>query len=339
LFLTVPRQGDFMTDSSWLEISLLLDGELAEAAAEVLGRFVSGGVVIEATAITADAFDEGQAIGPLRVCGYLPVDANLEDQRRKLEEALWYLGRIQPLPQAQFKLIEAKDWSEAWKENYRPISIGRCLSIVPAWLESPDAGRTAVKIDPGMAFGTGTHPTTQLCLEMLESWFRERGYLKDRSPVPLEVIDVGCGSGILAIAALKLGAQRALGVDIDEEAIAAARDNARLNGVADRLEVGLGSAVEIRSGKYSLSRGHIVFANILAPVIIRLLEEGLAKLVQPSGALILSGMLAEQAGQVECALVAHGLRVAERRQSGDWVALRVSQASLVSQRSSPPGGW
>ena len=313
-----------MADSSWLEISLLLDGELAEAVAEVLGRIVSGGVVIEATAITADAYDQGRATGPLRVSGYLPVDANLEDQRRKVEEALYYLGRIQPLPQAQFKPIQEKDWSEAWKVNYHPISIGSRLSIVPAWIEPLDTARVAVKLDPGMAFGTGAHPTTQLCLEMLESWFQEQGYLNDRPPAPLEVIDVGCGSGILAIAALKLGARRALGVDIDEDALAAARDNARLNGVADRLEVGTGSALEISAGKYSLTRGHIVFANILAPVILRLLDEGLAKLIHPTGILVLSGMLAEQVGDVESSLVGHNLSVAESRQMGDWVALRVS---------------
>lgn len=316
-----------MNDSSWLEISLIVDGELAEATAEVLGRFVSGGVVIEATAVIADAFDEGHATGPLRVCGYLPVDASLEEQRQKLEEALWYLGRIQPLPEAQFKLIKEKDWSETWKENFQPISIGKRLSIIPAWLEPADVQRVAVKIDPGMAFGTGTHPTTQLCLELLESWVHSQVSDTELPPARVEVIDVGCGSGILAIAALKLGAQRALGVDIDPEAIAAARENALLNGVASHFEVGLGSVTEIRAGKYPLSRGQVVFANILAPVIIRLLEEGLADLIHPAGILILSGMLAEQTNQVEDALHGHQLKVSERRQLGDWVALRVESVA------------
>lgn len=316
-----------MNDSSWLEISLLVDGELAEAIADVLGRYVSGGVVIESTAITANDFDEGHAIGPLRVYGYLPADADLEDQRQKLEEALWYLSRIQPLPKAQFKLIRDKDWSEAWKKNYHPIHIGSQLSIIPAWLEPLDPQRTAIKIDPGMAFGTGTHPTTQLCLEILEAWFQRRELLVDPLPGSIEVVDVGCGSGILAIAALKLGAQRALGVDIDKDALAAAHENARLNNVAGHIEVGLGSVNEILAGKYALRRGHIVFANILAPVILRLLGEGLANLIHPSGILVLSGMLAEQASQVENALQVYQLRVTERRQIGDWVAFCVESVT------------
>jgi len=312
-----------MNESSWLEVSLVVDGELAEAVAEVLGRFVSGGVVIESTAITADDFDEGHAIGPLRVYGYLPATPTLEDQRHKLEEALWYLGCIQPLPEAQYRLIKEKDWSEAWKKNFRPIHIGSRLSVIPAWLEPPELQRTAIKIDPGMAFGTGTHPTTQLCLEIAEAWFRDKKLHTGHSPDPVEVIDVGCGSGILAIAALKLGAQRALGVDIDESALVATRDNALLNGVSERIEVGLGSVKEILVGKYTLRRGHVVFANILAPVILRLFDEGLAGLIHPSGILVLSGMLVEQVHQVENALQNYQLRLTERRQMGDWVALRV----------------
>lgn len=310
-----------MSDSSWLEISLVVDGELAEAIADVLGRYVSGGVAIESTAITADDFDEGHATGPLRVYGYLPADADLEDQRHKLEEALWYLSRIQPLPEAQYKLIKEKDWSEAWKKNYHPIHLGSHLSIIPAWLEPPDLQRTAIKINPGMAFGTGTHPSTQLCLEIVDAWFHQRIMSADPSPGPVEVVDVGCGSGILAIAALKFGAQHALGVDIDEEAVAAAQDNALLNGVADRIEIGLGSVKEILGGNYSLSRGHVVFANILAPIILRLFNEGLADLIHPTGILVLSGMLADQVSQVEKVLQEYKLGVTERRQMGDWVAL------------------
>jgi len=126
-----------MTDS-WLEVSLLVDGELAEAVAEVLARFIPDGVVIESTAVTANLDDsEGHAVGPLRVFGYIPMDENLEETRRRLQESLWYLGRIRPLPEPQFKPIQKANWAEAWKEHYQPIAIGRRLMIVPAWLESP----------------------------------------------------------------------------------------------------------------------------------------------------------------------------------------------------------
>jgi ribosomal protein L11 methyltransferase len=304
-----------MSQATWIEVELIVDGELAEAVAEVLGRFVSGGVVIESTAVAASDDDsQGQAIGPLRVCGYLPVDDQLEENRRRLEEALWYLGRIRPLPAPQFRTVQEQDWSQAWKQHYKPILIGARLVVVPAWQESPDPGRVAVRMDPGMAFGTGTHPTTQLCLELLEACLPTNAS---------SVIDVGCGSGILAVAALKLGAQAALGVDIDAEAVEATQANAELNGVEERLEVKLGSVTEILGGGTTLRRAPLVLANILAPVIIRLLEDGLANLLDPGGVLILSGILDEQTGEVEDALRARGLSVLERRQIGDWVALAV----------------
>ena len=302
-----------MSQAAWIEVELIVEGELAEAVAEVLGRFVTGGVAIESTAVTASDDDTlGQAVGPLRVCGYLPVDDQLEEGRRRLEEALWYLGRIRPLPAPQFRIVQEQDWSQAWKQHYRPISIGERLVVVPAWLESPDPGRIAIRMDPGMAFGTGTHPTTQLCLELLET------YLPGDAAA---VIDVGCGSGILAVGALKLGARAALGVDIDPEAVQAAQANAELNGVAERLDVKLGSVAEILGEGASLKRAPLVLANILAPVIVRLLDDGLANLLDPGGVLILSGILDEQAAEVEAALRAHGLVLLERRQIADWVAL------------------
>jgi ribosomal protein L11 methyltransferase len=306
--------------SGWLEISLVVDGELAEAIAEVLARHVPNGVLIESTAVTAGADDsEGHAVGPLRVCGYLPVDEHLEEARQRILEGLWYLGRIMPLPEAQFRTLQEQDWSQAWKEHYHPIPIGERLIVVPAWLESPDPQRVAVRMDPGMAFGTGTHPTTQLCLELVEASLAA-------FPGGLEsVIDVGCGSGILAVAALKLGAGRALGVDIDAEAVTAAGENAALNQVVERFEVGLGSVSEILSGAYSIAQAPLVLANILAPVIIRLLDEGLARLVAPGGWLVLSGILQEQAAEVQAALEKAGLHLLERRQIGDWVALAASK--------------
>ncbi|MCI0519275.1 MAG: 50S ribosomal protein L11 methyltransferase [Chloroflexi bacterium] len=302
---------------NWLEVSLIVDGEMAEAAAEVFARFVENGVAIESTAVTAEADDsQGRAVGPLRVCAYLPVDERLEETRQRLEEALWYLGRIRPLPTAQFRMVKEEDWANAWKEHYRPIAIGRRLEITPAWLETQDAQRVTVRMDPGMAFGTGTHPTTQLCLELIEERYSQPG-----QGGPAEVIDLGCGSGILAIAALKLGARAALGVDIDPEAVTAALENAALNGAGQGLAVGAGSLDEIRAGNFAMRRAPLVVANILAVVIVRLLDEGLEDLLAPGGELLLSGILQEQAVDVEAALSRRGLRVSERRSQGDWIAI------------------
>jgi ribosomal protein L11 methyltransferase len=304
---------------SWLEISLTVDGELAEAVAEVFTRYIPNGVAIESTAIYPEPDGEGYPIGPLRVCAYLPVDDHLEFTRRKIEEALWFLGRISPLPVLQSRTVNEEDWAEAWKVHYHPISIGQRLIIVPAWLESPDPSRVVIRMDPGMAFGTGTHPTTQLCLELLET-------LKVSETLRVfDVIDVGCGSGILAVAALKLGAGRGLGVDVDPRAVAISLENAALNGVAERYSAGVGSVAEILRGEFGIRQAAFVFANILASVLIRLFDEGLGELLVPGGSLILSGILADQVEGVLEAARQHGLELQDRRQLGDWVALCVKR--------------
>ena len=300
-----------MAEAHWLEVSLTVNGEMAEAVAEVLSRFVSGGVVTESGVIYTDAEDEGTEYGPVRVFGYLVVDEHLEDTRRQLSEALWHLGRIRSLPAAFFRSIADEDWMAAWKQHYHPIPIGKRLEVLPAWIEKHDDTRIPVHIDPSMAFGTGTHPTTQLCLEMVES------YTLPGQPV----IDVGCGSGILSIAALRLGASHALGVDIDNASIRSTTENAAANGVQQNLECGLGSVAEILQGKFSLGQAPLVMVNILAPVIVRLFSAGLADLVSPAGMLVLSGILAEQAEEVRAAAVQHGLEFKEMHQIEDWVAL------------------
>ncbi len=297
---------------------------MAEALAEVLARYVSNGVVIESTAVEANEEDQGRPVGPLRVCGYLPVDGQLEDTRQRIEEALYFLGRIQPLPEPKFKPIDEVNWAEAWKRHYRPIAIGERLVIVPAWLEAPDDTRLPIRIDPGMAFGTGTHPTTQLCLELLEVQLLAKHPVRGKE---VDVIDVGCGSGILSIAALKLGAARAFGVDTDPEAITAADENAAKNGVADRGDFAVGSVAEIKAGVFPVKDAPIVVANILAPILIRLLDAGLGDLVTPDGDLILSGVLEEQLPEVKGALQAHGFSVETKRQIDDWVAISAQRSA------------
>lgn len=304
-----------------MEISLSVDGELAEAVAEVMARYLPNGIVIESTAIenTTD-LSTGVPVGLLKVSGYLPVDDEFEEKRRQIEDALWYLGRIQPLPTPKYTTIQETNWMEAWKERYRPIQIGHNLVIVPAWMESPNPDRIALRIDPGMAFGTGTHPTTQLCLELLESEIQDALTIH-AAPETVSIIDIGCGSGILSIAALKMGASYALGVDTDAEAIKAAHDNAKLNGIAGGLRFGEGSLADIQSGRFGEKQAAIVVANILAPVIVRLLQGGLAYLVSCGGKLILSGILETQVSEVEAAVLESGLRIVGRYQSADWVAL------------------
>ena len=302
---------------NWLEVSLTVDGELAEAVADVLARFAYSGVMMEQGVKYTDEEDAGTPTGPITVRAYLEISDQIEETRHKLEESLYYLGRIQPLPAASYKEIADQNWMESWKQHYKPILVGERLVIVPAWMESPDPNRIAIKIDPGMAFGTGTHPTTQLCLELMEKEFMDRH--------PSSVIDVGCGSGILSIAALKLGAGSALGMDIDAGSIINARENANANQIGNQLTLEVGSVQEIRQGQFAFRKAPLVLANILAPVIVRLFDAGLADLIDENGAIILSGILQEQAQNIIEATQSKGLQVNERKQIGDWVALTMSR--------------
>ncbi|NPV57658.1 MAG: methyltransferase domain-containing protein, partial [Anaerolineae bacterium] len=166
-------------------------------------------------------------------------------------------------------------------------------------------------IDPSMAFGTGTHPTTQLCLAMVERHLQPG----------VMAIDIGCGSGILSIAAVKLGAAGALAVDIDPDSVKATQQNAEMNGVIEKLQIGQGSVNEVLEGRYDTHKAPLVLVNILAPVILRLFNVGLADLVTPGGLLVLSGILADQEQGVLAEAVWKGFSLVDRDQLKDWVVL------------------
>jgi ribosomal protein L11 methyltransferase len=300
---------------------------MAEAVSDVLTRYVSGGVVIESTQIS-DEFGRGKVTGPLRVCGYLRVDEKLEEEKQSLLEGLWHLGQIRDLPAVTFEPVADVDWMEIWKQHFHPIPIGRRLMIGPTWIDFETEARVVVKIDPGLAFGTGTHPTTQLCLEILEDRLDEQEVTsQDQLSEQLRMIDIGCGSGILSIAAVKLGVSKVLGVDHDPEAVAAARQNSAINDVEEYLEFYSGSLSEIKAGAYSMQTAPLVTVNILAPVIIKMLGSGLGDLVESPGNLILSGILEEQAGEVKSAVRRSGMWIKASRQLGDWMALLVDKES------------
>ncbi|HIE25266.1 MAG TPA: 50S ribosomal protein L11 methyltransferase [Anaerolineales bacterium] len=309
--------------NSWLEVSLTLNGELAEAVADVLARHAPGGVVAERGIKYLDADDPGTPKDEVIVRAYLPMDAHsengsVEERRQNLERDLSYLGMIQPLPAPTFTLIKDTNWMAAWKEHYRPIPVGKKLIIIPAWMDSPDETRIPIKIDPGMAFGTGTHPTTQLALSLMEKTIVD--IRKSNVDSRISIIDVGCGSGILSIAALKLGVERALGVDIEAPSVKSARENAEVNGIGEEFIVAQGSVDEILAGAFEFKSASLVMANMLAPILIRLTEAGLGELVARNGTLILSGILEEQETRVRAAVESHHLKIIERRQDGDWIA-------------------
>ena len=300
-----------MGEVSWVEVSFAVNGELAEAIAETISRYVSNGVVVESGVDYKNGYDPGSPNDEVRVYGYIPVDDELEDTKQRINEAIWHLSQIQFIPEPAYRTIEDQDWMESWKKNYHPIPVGKRLIIVPAWLESPDPERVAVKIDPSMAFGTGTHPTTQLCLEMIDRYI-ETGQT---------FIDVGCGSGILSIAALKLGAAHALCVDVDKASVISTGKNAQNNNVKALVETGLGSVREILENRFSLRQAPIVAVNIIAPIILQLFDAGLAELVEKPGKLLLSGLLEGQSTEIEEAAQKSGLKLIHKLQQEDWISL------------------
>ena len=296
---------------SWLEVSLTVDAEIAEAASEVLSRYCENGVVVERGMDYNDAEDIGTPFGPCHVYGYLPMDDEVEEKKSQISQALWHLGFISEIPEPEFKIIEDQDWMSSWKKFYRPIPIGKKMLILPAWVEQEDQDRIPLRIDPSMAFGTGTHPTTQLCLALAEEYVQPG----------IDVIDVGCGSGILSIGSILLGAKYALGVDIDPESMKNSIDNARRNNVLDKCEFYQGSVAEILKDETSIKHAALVLANILAPILLMLFDVGMAELVDPGGILVLSGILEDQEEKVRRMAESKGLTFLKRMQVKDWVAM------------------
>ena len=296
---------------SWLEVKVVCNGEIAESVSEVLSRYVTQGVVTETDVKYDDAEEVLLETGEIRVFGYLINDETVEEKRQKIEEALWHLNMISPVPQPTYNIIQDQNWMESWKKYYNPIKIGKKLLILPEWIENPEPDRIAIKIDPSMAFGTGTHPTTQLCMLLME----------DAVQPGDEVIDVGCGSGILSITAIKLGASRALGVDLDYPSIVATKKNAELNQVIEKIDVGLASVNEILDEKFSIATAELVLVNILAPIIKRLFHQGLEKLIKSDGTIILSGILDNQADEIIQIAESLGLKLVSKEMINDWVGL------------------
>lgn len=306
--------------SQWVEVTLRVDGEAAEAVAQELHKWCNQGVSIEQPDITPDRWDDGDVppADTLILRGYFANDKHAETTKAQINRALGYLNMMYPMPKPVYSLVREEDWAEAWKAHYTPVRLGRHILIRPHWIEvESEPDDMVISLDPGMAFGTGTHPTTQLCLEALE----------DSVTAGLDVLDLGCGSGILAIGAAKLGASHVVAVDIDPIAVKTTIENAEYNGVSERITCFEGSLESIVG---SARRFDLIVVNILAKIIIPMCDQHLGQTVRPNGRAIFSGIITEQAGEVEEALLRTGLTPVARRQQGDWVVIEAVRAEASS---------
>lgn len=306
----------------WLEVSIRCEREAAEA---VSGRLteLAGGVAIDDPLLLNQGKERGAwdycDLDPgdpnwITIKAYLPAEAGMEEKRIRLEEDLRRIRALDlgTIETPRYSWVDEEDWANAWKQYFKPARIGRRLVVVPSW-ENYRLGPEDIPLflDPGMAFGTGTHPTTSLCLRWLEE-------ICDRRSI---VLDIGTGSGILAIAAAKLGAPRVLALDTDPVAVQVAGDNIGKNGVTERVRVIHGDlAAATESLDHWLAQPNVVVANIIADVIIDLAPQ-VFSLLEHQGLFLCSGIIGERMTPVRGGLGRAGFRVTGVREEGGWVAV------------------
>jgi ribosomal protein L11 methyltransferase len=302
-------------EKQWIEVAIPSDLEMAEMLVDILQTYGHQGVLIERDGFELTDRWEYDVPPATRfsVKAYFPLDEKALDRQNHIREAVRSLGEA--IAEPEFRPLDEKDWASAWKAYYQPLRLGEHLYICPEWIDPSSRNDVQpddilIRLDPGMAFGTGTHASTQLCLVACEA------LLKDLPAA--QVLDLGCGSGILSVAAAKLGASYVLGLDIDEVAITATIENARLNQVATIVHAQTGS---LESLLHAARRFDVALVNILAHVIIRMCDNGLGSVIRPGGVGIFSGLILEQADAVEAALRRTGLDPYARRTSEEWVVI------------------
>src|SRR5437763_6789159 len=298
----------------WLELTVETHPEAIESVSELLSSYTTGGVAIEEP---IELIDEGQeyrvlAGQPVKVHAYLPVDGTEEALRQRVAEGLWHLASLGShfVGDLQTRIVNEEDWANAWKDYFHVTHIGKRLVIRPSWREyTPLQDEVTLELDPGMAFGTGLHPTTRICLEQVEQ----------RTRPGMRVLDVGTGSGIRALAAAKLGAASVYCIDNSSVAVESATANALANALSDRITVVAGVLDEAEAARMA-GQYDLVLVNIIAHVIGGMAAQ-LARVLAPGGCLIASGIIESRRGDAQPALLAAGLELIEQVMIDDWIAL------------------
>lgn len=309
-----------------IEISVQTDSEAAEAVSALFNEYSQSGAVVEEL--------WGDTPESITMCVKTFLPSQQLDTLQNIEKALWHLGQIYPIPAPSIRWLSEADWLEKWKSGYSLQQFGRHIIIKPSWqahAAAPDD--VVIELDPGLAFGTGLHPSTRLCLEALEDLVRP-GHL---------VLDVGTGSGILAIAAAKLGAASVIALDIDSMAIQVAEENAIRNGVQETIslvqaslqeQADPGSATNTSPTFCACSSWHSKFDLLMMNILARVIAQSaraIATCLATGGTFIVSGIIESQECAVRQAFRQAGLYVAERRTQKDWVALIGGKESRQSR--------
>jgi ribosomal protein L11 methyltransferase len=297
--------------SRWLELAVTCDGEAVEPVSELFASHgFNQGVAIE-EAFTQDPDGDNFAVDstrPVIVRTFLNAADVAPETIEEIRQALWHLGRLRSISDLQVTERQEEDWANAWKEHYSVHRVGRRVLVKAPWHDyDPASNEIVVELDPGMAFGTGLHPSTQLAMIGIEDELKPGDRL----------LDVGTGSGVLATAAALLGASAVDGVDVEPVAVRSARENADRNGVGTVVHIEQGSvgAEEPFQGEYDL-----VVANIIARILIEL-ASSLVKAVRPGGTLILGGIIDVKEAAVREKFNDVGLRLVRREEYEDWVSL------------------
>ncbi len=306
-----------MAKSRWLELTIEVPSEYVEPVAELFSRYGEGGVAIEVAG--GYDLDDGPPPAPAptaTVRTYLPSAPAYRSRRELIHIGVRLFSHLHPLPELREREMADREWEAEWKAHFTPLRVGRRLVVCPSWrTHEPRKEEVTIVLDPGLAFGTGHHPTTRRCLESVE-----------RLVFPgCRVVDVGVGSGILSIAAAKLGAEAIVGLEVDPVAVRVCRANLRANGVSKRARCYPGTLPHPRVAPGSAD---LVLANLNPPALTAL-AAALREALKPDGWLVASGVLQERGDQVEEAFAAVGLQVREALVDDDWVTFLLRQGSAL----------